>query len=186
MNPEQTRPVGLDPVSRSTMRDLGTRLLPAFGVLTVALLGVAIWTSTGAPGTPGPPTGFSTPAERTLAISVPANSAGLVISTAHGSNAGYEATIKVIRTGAADGVGNNAAIRLEVSLSTEATPASAPTAVSRLTGSDRVGREVSLTLIGPGHWSSQQLTIAPGRYSVTTRFDRQGRPVTIPVTISVS
>lgn len=105
----------------------------------------------------------------------------MTTTTAHGSSDGYDATVQITQTGA----GAGALTGLEIALTTEATPASAPTSEAQLTGTDNVARDVPLTLIGAGRWNSQPLTIAPGRYTLTTRFDRQGHPVTIPVTISV-
>jgi hypothetical protein len=146
------------------------------------LLGLAIWSSTGKPPSHPPTSAVGSFADPTAAAPTAENPTALVkTSTGHGSSAGYDAAVQITQTG----VGVGAVTVLEVALTTEATPASAPTAEATLTGPDRVAQDVPLTLIGAGRWSSQQLTIPAGRYTLTTRFDRKGHPLTIPVTIRV-
>jgi hypothetical protein len=156
-------------------------LLAGLGVFTTLLLGLAIWSSTGKPLTQRPPSTDNSAADPALATATAGNAALLKTSTAHGSGAGYDAAVQITQTG----TGAGALTLLEVALTTEATPASAPTAGAQLIGSDRRARDVPLSLIGAGRWSSRQLAIPPGRYTLTTRFDRKGRPLTIPVTIRI-
>ena len=97
----------------------------------------------------------------------------------HGSSAGYDAKVQITRTGA----GPRTLTSLDILLSTQATPASAPSAEAQLVGADHVRHDVPLTIVGAGRWTSQGFTIAAGRYTLTTRFDRSGAPIIIAVTI---
>ncbi|MEP6666983.1 MAG: hypothetical protein ABJA81_11090, partial [Nocardioidaceae bacterium] len=97
-----------------------------------------------------------------------------------GGSRGYVATVKVVRQGA-----EPASTVFEVTLTTEDTLASAPSAEAILTGVDGVGRSLGLELSGAGVWISLGVDIAPGRYRLTAHFDRKDRPVDIPVRLTV-
>ena len=152
-------------------------VLPMVGVALVAVLGVVIWISPHRS-----PTGV-VPGSGALAESPAlAGQGGQVsTSTAKGSHAGYDATVESTRTD----IGSTTLTTLDVFLSTEGEPASAPTASAVLTGADARRHVVALSIVGSGHWISGPLRLAPGRYHVTTRFNRQGKPVIIPMTLSL-
>jgi hypothetical protein len=99
-----------------------------------------------------------------------------VAIVARGSSNGYDATVQVLPVQLGDG----RAIRFDVQLTTEATPASAPHAEAKLRGP---GGEypVALEIIGPGRWNSQPLAVTGGKYTLTSRFERKGNPVVISV-----
>ena len=150
-------------------------VLPMVGLALVAVLGVVIWVS---------PHRAPTPESSGSAAlgGAPGGSGGSVrTSSAKGSHAGYDATVESTRTE----IGSATLTTLDVFLSTEGEPASAPTASAVLTGRDAKKHVVALSIVGSGHWISGQLRIAPGRYHVTARFNRQGKPVIIPMTISL-
>lgn len=157
-------------------RNAVRRLLPVLGLCVIVVLGVAIWSSTtgSRPDSPTP-----TPAPRSAAATASGVPNQVRTISARGSSAGYDATVQITRTD----VGATTVTTLDIVLTTQATPASAPTAEAQLTGPDRVRHNVALTIIGPGHWRSKQFAIAAGRYTLTSRFDRRGRPVIIPVNV---
>jgi hypothetical protein len=139
----------------------------------VAALGIAVWTSSS--------TVSSGPAaiESTLPAAAGQLSDQVRTGAAHGTHAGYNAT--VLSTSVA--AGSVTLTTLDVLLSAEGEPASAPTATAVLTGTDRIGHSVPLTIVGAGHWTSPQFTVAAGHYTLTTRFNRRGGPVVISMTI---
>jgi hypothetical protein len=160
----------------TTTRHTAVRLLLAMlGVSVVALLGVAIWASTRS----------QTAASHKIATGpAPPAAAGAAgaaqqvrTSTVHGSQAGYDATVRITQTD----VGTTTVTTLDVRLSTQATSASAPTAGAQLLGVDHVAHAAALTIIGAGHWTSNQLTLPAGRYALILRFDRKGGPIRIPM-----
>lgn len=165
-----------------TTRSTAARLLLAMlGVSLVALLGVAIWASTKNP----------TAASHRIAVGAAPPSAAAAVgaarqvrtSTVHGSQAGYDATVRITQTD----VGSATVATLDVALSTQATPASAPTAGAQLVGVDHVAHAVGLTIIGAGHWTSAtQVTLPAGRYALILRFDRKGGAIRIPMTAVLS
>jgi hypothetical protein len=159
--------------ARATPHTAVRLVLAMLGVTMVALLGVAIWASTKGP----------TSASHKIATgSAPAVAAAVAhqvrTSTVHGSRAGYDATVRITQTD----VGSTTDTTLDVQLSTQATPASAPTASARLVGPDHSAHAVALTIVGAGHWTSNQITVPAGRYALTMRFDRKGGPIRVPIT----
>lgn len=102
-------------------------------------------------------------------------------TTAKGVSHGYVATVKVARQGVEPAV----TTVFRVALTTEDTLASAPTAEAVLTGSDGVGRGLQLELSSEGVWTSPGVDVPPGRYLLTTQFDRRDRPVIIPVNLTL-
>lgn len=156
-------------------RNAVRRLLPVLAVGLVAMLGFAIWSSTVKPRTQSPaPTGLNSAPPAAADV---ANQVRKI--TAHGSRDGYVVAAEVTRTD----VGSSTLTALDIRLSTEDTPASAPTAEAELVGVDHKSHNVALIIIGPGHWTSHQFAIPAGRYTLTSRFHRGGGPVSIPVTI---
>lgn len=151
-------------------------VLPVLGAGLVAVLGIAIWASSGGPAIPAA-SGDAVPTVPGAGPVAPARAVGT--STAHGSHAGFAATVRA--TSIADAAVTLTA--LDVLLTTEDEPASAPTAGALLVGVDRVKHDVPLTIIGAGHWTSEQFQIAAGRYRLTATFHRQGGPVVISMTI---
>lgn len=164
-------------IGRSAIR----LLLLAIGLGLTASLGIAVWFSTPQPAA-GVPTGRSSAGSVGVALATgpPAGTSAkqLPTITASGSSAGFDVSVQLNRTGVAP----NFSARLDIRLSTEATPASAPTASAVLTGS-RVRKLVPLSMVGAGHWISGPFAIASGRYTLSSRFDRSGGPVTVPVTL---
>jgi hypothetical protein len=159
--------------ARTTSHTAVRLALAMLGVTMVALLGVAIWASTKGP----------TSASHKIATgSPPAAAAGSAqqvrTSTVYGSQAGYDATVRITQTD----VGSITVTTLDVRLSTQATPASAPTAAAQLVGADHNAHAVALTIVGAGHWTSNQITVPAGRYGLIVRFDRKGGPVRVPMT----
>lgn len=151
-------------------------VLPVLGAGLVAVLGIAIWASSGGPAVPAAPSD-AVPTVPVVGPVAPAQAVGT--STAHGTHVGFAATVQA--TSIADGAVTLTG--LDVLLTTEDEPASAPTAEARLVGTDRVKHDVPLTIIGAGHWTSDQFRIAAGRYRLTATFHRQGGPVVISMTI---
>jgi hypothetical protein len=100
------------------------------------------------------------------------------VITASGSAAGYDVTLRLLPL-------DGGTSRLEVSLSTEATPASAPTAQAELRGRQGSPKPVPLTIVGAGRWQSAPLRVEPDSYVVTARFDRQTGPVSVPIALEV-
>lgn len=100
------------------------------------------------------------------------------VITGRGSAKGYDATVRVVPADGGDSV-------IDVDLSTESTPASAPTAQAALRGAAGDRRTIGLTIIGAGRWESSPLRLSPGIYLLTFRFDRVGGPLSIPVRIRV-
>jgi len=163
--------------------NLARVLMPVLAVGAVAALGVVIWSSSDRSAirpTPGGPDAAAP--EPGVSAVIDAPSIQSRTSTVHGSNAGYDVTVQIVRTG----VGSAALTTLDVELRTEGEPASAPRAEGRLTGAKGIERIVALTIVGSGHWTSPQFKIAAGRYTLTTRFDRQIRPVTVTMTVRLS
>ncbi len=159
----------------TTLRRTVRLLLPAFGVAVVIALGVAIWSSTPRSRSPLAPT--RTPA--------PAASTGVDrarLTVVHASSAGYDATFHITRTR----LGARTLTLLDVRLSTEATPASAPNAHAQLTGSDGIRRDVALTVVGAGRWTSKAFSLAAGRYTLSAQFDRLGGSVTVRTAVRLS
>jgi hypothetical protein len=157
-------------------------MLAILGVGVIVTLGFAVWSSTARPRAASPP-GASPPGASGTG---PAPTAGtgavgdqVRTSTAHGSHAGYDASVQVTSTD----VGATTVTTFDVVLTTQSTPASAPTATAQLIGASRVRHDVALTIVGAGHWTSRQLTIAAGHYTLTARFDRKGTPVAISMSV---
>jgi hypothetical protein len=147
-------------------------ILSVLGVGVVVALCVITWSSTATrrgEASIGPPT---LPAVRAAHVHT---------ITVHGRHAGYEEAANVVQTE----TGASTVTRLELHLSTEATPASAPSAAAKLTGAKGFRLAVPLTVVGAGIWTSRDLEIPAGRYVLSTRFDRNGGPVTLAVTINV-
>jgi hypothetical protein len=147
-------------------------VLPLLGVGLVAAIGAAILTT-------------STPSRSHASVNVPvppaagANSAAgdpERSSIARGAADGYRTVVQSTRTGA--GV-----TTLDVNLTTEGEPASAPSAHVQLTGRDSVRRRVELSIVDAGHWVSGRFSVPAGRYTVIVTFDRKGGPVVIPMTM---
>lgn len=151
-------------------------MLPVLGAGVVAVLGIAIWASSGNPASPDG-AGDAVPTVPTAGPVAPAKAIGT--STAHGSHVGFAATVQATSIADADVT----LTALDVLLTTEDEPASAPTAEARLVGADRVKHDVPLTIIGPGHWTSEQFRIPAGSYRLTVTFHRRGGPVAISMTI---
>jgi len=145
-------------------------LWPADKPVTPASTAALSATSARTPSTPG----ASDHSSHTAAVADTAD--------ARGSLEGYDASVHLIPTG----VGTDHRIVLEVDLSVEATPASAPTASAQLRGPNGRLQAITLTITGAGRWRSHVLTIPAGRYTLSTRFDRQGHPLTIPIAITVA
>jgi hypothetical protein len=162
-------------------RRTGPIVLPIVGLALAAALGLVVWTS---PGPAGVPASRSAPA--TAAEAVGADPAAPLLaartSVAQGSHAGYRATMTSTRTER----GARTVTVLDVELTTEGEPASAPSARAQLTGADGVKHEVPLTIIGAGHWVSSEFSIAAGKYRVDAQFDRQGGAVIIPMVIRLT
>jgi hypothetical protein len=87
--------------------------------------------------------------------------------------------VRSLRTGAAA----RGVTSLDVVLTTEDEPASAPSAEVELTGRDGVKRRVPLTIVGAGHWVSGTFEIGAGQYHLVARFHRKGATVAVPMTI---
>ncbi|MEP6815090.1 MAG: copper resistance protein CopC [Marmoricola sp.] len=102
-------------------------------------------------------------------------------SAASGGGAGYDVRVRTTRVIAQD----SAATVFRVLLSSQGTPASAPSADAVLRGRDGIDRRMSLQLVGAGEWLSDRLSVAPGRYRLTTRFLRAGDEVVLPVRVQV-
>lgn len=169
------RPVD-DARTSSTGRGSTVRLLLSVAALGVMVaVGVAIWVSPR--GADGNGTGAGVPAASATGTPAPP----VRTSTAKGSHAGYDATVESARTD----IGTTTLTTLDVFLSTEGEPASAPSAEAVLTGADGRDHSVRLTIIGAGHWTSDQFRIGPGHYRLTARFHRSGKPVIIPMAISL-
>ncbi len=154
-------------------------LLPALGVLVVGALGVAVWSST---ARPQPPSAPSSTADGAVPPAPPTGSAAVRTSVAHGSSSGYDATFRITETD----LGAKTLAQLDVQLITEATPASAPSAHARLTAANGATRDLALTIVGAGRWTSRQFSIAPGRYTLSAQFDRSGAPVTIRAVVRLN
>lgn len=135
-------------------------------VLAAALGWVTVWSAQ--PSAPAVATGAST-------------AAAVRTTTSRGTAAGYVATVHVVRSG--DGAA--AATVLEVALTSESTPASAPAADAVLRGDDGVEHVMPLEITGPGRWTSDRLTLVAGDYQLTARFERQGGRVTVPMPVRV-
>ncbi|MDQ2751068.1 MAG: hypothetical protein M3Y44_16285 [Actinomycetota bacterium] len=151
-------------------------MLALLGVGTVVSLGVAIWVSNTGPVAASTKT--STGPAPAVAAAAATAARQVRTSTLHGSQAGYDAVVLLTQTDA----GSKTVSTLDVRLSTQATPASAPTAEARLVGVDHSAHTVALTIIGAGHWSSGQFTLPAGRYALTVSFDRNGGPIRVPMT----
>ncbi|MCU1659862.1 MAG: hypothetical protein JWO57_4518 [Pseudonocardiales bacterium] len=170
----------MSPRAVKTARASATRVLLAIlGVGIIATLGFAIWSSTGRPRADSSPSASRSGVATSAATGTGGIGNQVRTSTAHGSHAGYDATVQVTRTD----VGATTVTTLDVVLTTQATPASAPTAAAQLIGADDVKHDVALTIVGAGHWTSKQVTIAAGRYTLSARFDRRGAAVLIPMTV---
>ncbi|MDQ1653524.1 MAG: copper transport protein [Cryptosporangiaceae bacterium] len=103
------------------------------------------------------------------------------ITTARADSVGFEADVQTERVGE----GADAATVFTIALFTEATPASAPAASASLRGPDGVARTVPLLISGEGRWTTGRLLVDPGKYQLTTTFNRLGSPVVIPVPVTV-
>jgi hypothetical protein len=152
-------------------------VLPVLGVGCVALLGAAVLATSGGTPAPSESVGGGDPTVAAPALSPVLDPVST--STAHGSHAGYDAT--VISTSTMDGALTRAT--LDVLLSTEGEPASAPSASARLASARGVIHRVRLTIVGAGHWTSNEVTIAPGHYTLTAQFNRHGAPVIISMPV---
>lgn len=147
-------------------------VLPLVGVVLVAAVGAAILT-TSAPARPSASGGS------VVAPAAGPNSGGVQaerVSSARGEGSGYRVLVQSVRVGAG-------ATTLDVALTTEGEPASAPSAHIELTGRDSVRRRVELSIVDAGHWVSGRFSVPAGRYSLVATFDRKGGPVVIPMTI---
>jgi copper transport protein len=102
-------------------------------------------------------------------------------TSAHGSSQGFVANVVTQRRG----TGAQSATVFEVSLTTEATRASAPQADVILRGPDGLDQTIALLMSGEGRWTTERLLVDPGKYQLTARFYRLGAPVTIPVAVTV-
>jgi hypothetical protein len=149
-------------------------LLPVLGVIVIAALGFAILSSA-----PKPRAGTPRIGPRSESAAAGTVTDQVRTSTVHGSSAGYDAAVQITRTD----VGSSTVTTLNIVLTTQATPASAPSAEARLVAPDHVGHDIALTIVAAGRWISKQFAIAPGRYTLTVRFDRKGAPVTVQMPV---
>jgi hypothetical protein len=149
-------------------------VLPLLAIGLVATIGIAVWAT---------PDGVSR--EQPAASNVggaPNGAAPARLAEAHADAAGYRASVRAERVGSA----RTARTSLDVLLTTEGEPASAPTAQALLTGTDGARHIVPLTIVGPGHFTSEPFAIGVGRYQLVTRFDRKGAAVVIRMTIRLT
>lgn len=116
-----------------------------------------------------------------LAAVTDAGREDLRTTSSQGRAAGYVVRVQVLRTGS----GAATATVFRVELTAEGTLASAPSASARLAYPDGVDRGLSLALTGEGEWHSERLSVPPGQYVFTARFNRAGEPVAVPVNVEV-
>jgi hypothetical protein len=164
---------------------VGRLLAFVLAVIVATLLGIAVWSATSRPAavTTQPPVDVVTDTPTGPATTDHGSHAAAAGTAVHGrGNAeGYEASVHLIPAG----VGTDRTVVLEVDLTVEATPASAPAADAELRGSNGSKRAIKLLATGAGQWKSDELLIPAGRYTLTSVFHRQGHPLTIPVAIKV-
>lgn len=98
-----------------------------------------------------------------------------------GSKDGYSARVTVSRSGS----GDSAATVFQVALTTQGTPASAPSAEALLRGPDGVTRSFGLVISAAGEWVSDRLAVTPGSYLMTARIERLGSTVSVPIDVKV-
>ncbi|MDQ1619457.1 MAG: copper transport protein [Actinomycetota bacterium] len=103
------------------------------------------------------------------------------VTTARGGQSGYAVDVQAVRSGKGAAVSTV----FGVSLTTEGTAASAPSASATLTGRDGIARAFELDLVDQGQWSSPRLAVSPGSYRMTVQVDRATGAVRIPVTVRV-
>jgi hypothetical protein len=155
--------------------------LAILGLAAVVLVSVAVWVSMRAPMAPaasgqrvGVGTGGVAPTAATgSGVGAPGP------DKAYGQGQGYRADVQLIHR-RDDGL-----VQFEVILTTEGTPASAPSADAQLAGAGSRSWAVKLDLVGAGRWVSEPVRLPAGRYLMIGRFHRQGSPVTIPVRLDV-
>jgi copper transport protein len=102
-------------------------------------------------------------------------------TSARAASGGYVARVRTTRTG----VGDTASTRFDVALRTGGTPITIPGARSVLTSDGGSRRTLSLQFEDVGRWASRLVSIAPGRYHLTTRFGRRERTLTFPAEVTV-
>ncbi|MDQ1717948.1 MAG: hypothetical protein QOE89_1901 [Pseudonocardiales bacterium] len=187
---ESTRCLGRDGATSRWPAHAGRLLAFVLAVIAAILLAVTLWptnksaTPISGPASAGAISSTSVTAPRTAADTTDhTNHAGSgVAADGSGSVEGYDASLHLIPAG----VGTDRTVVIEVDLTVEATPASAPTASGQLRRPDGHVRPIALGVTGAGQWRSASLTIPAGRYTLTARFDRQGHPLTIPISFTVS
>jgi hypothetical protein len=191
---ESTRCLGRDGTTGRWPAHAGRLLGFVLALVAAILLAVTLWPANTTATLIGGPA--STRAISSTSATAPGTTAGTAADTTDhtnhagsgtaadgsGSIDGYDASLHVIPAG----VGTDRAVVIEVDLTVEATPASAPTASGQLRTPDGHVRPIALGVTGAGQWRSASLTLPAGRYTLTARFDRQGHPLTIPISFTVS
>lgn len=100
---------------------------------------------------------------------------------ADGVSQGYVARVRTTRIG----VGPGTATILDVVVRTEHRRVGSQAVTARLADNSGAVLDVPLEARGAGAWSSSPLPVSPGRYHLTTRFDRRTGTVSIPVDVVV-
>ena len=97
---------------------------------------------------------------------------------------GYRVDVQVRRSGS--GAGTATVFDLGVASEPPDTGSADPgSGVGILRGPDGVDRAFALTPTIGGRWVSGPLSVPPGSYLLTARFDRSGRPASIPIDLTV-
>jgi uncharacterized membrane protein len=102
-----------------------------------------------------------------------------VTATAAASSHGFVSSVHVIRASAA-----NAPTAFHVDLFTGSTPVTATRGAVVLQRPDGSQQQVPLRDAGAGAWVGVA-TVAPGDYQLTTRFDRHGQELAMPMRVQV-
>jgi copper transport protein len=119
-----------------------------------------------------------------VASSSASNTAAARTTVGTGRAGGYRVEVQVKRSGS--GAGTATVFDLGLSSEPPDTGTADPgSGVGILRGPDGVDRAFALTSTTGGRWVSGLLSVSPGSYRLTARFDRSGRAASIPIDLTV-